>query len=116
MIKNMESDGASKSIDSVSICAETETDCLESLGWQFDKGGNRVFCAGNVVICSDGKKDIPVIDKISKKYLFEYYEDMSLRECAYEALKLISLNQEYSSVVFMAGMHYCMRVIHYVLK
>ena len=107
MIKNMESDGVSKSIDSISIYAET--DCLESLGWQFDKDGNRVYCAGNVVICSKGKKDIPVIDTISKKYIFEYYEDMSLRECAYEALKLISLNQEYSSVAFMAGILGIMR-------
>lgn len=82
---------------------------IEILGWQLLPNGTRVYCAGNVVIGSEGIIDYPVSEKLSSEFVFEYDPEMSVERSIEESLKIIHLNYESSSILFAAGLLGLMR-------
>ena len=88
---------------------DTQNKLIDKLGWQLLPDGIRVYCAGNVVIGSEGIVDYPVSEELSSEFVFEYDPDMTIEKSIEEALKIIHLNSESSSILFTTGLLGLMR-------
>lgn len=76
---------------------------FERLGWHSKADGTYYYCAGNTVISADMSTDITIAPALSNKFRLEIDDSLEEAMAADRALCHASIDGEYSSVVFAAG-------------